>query len=112
MFSDPKIVAYCIMALSIVASPLRHRGLNIFSNLFVTEALTICRVVAVAKLQNCRVPSSAVIVTICMAKFRFWPRWGQQQQQQQVEKLTGGNFQCLLAERVYVRGGVLLLLPG
>ena len=37
----------------------RHRNLNIFRIFFVNENLTCCRAVVVAKLNNCRVPSSA-----------------------------------------------------
>ena len=41
----------------IVATSIRHRGLNIFRVLFVTETLTRCRVVVVTELNSCRVPT-------------------------------------------------------
>ena len=43
----------------IVATPSRHRDLNIYAIFSVPEALLHCRVVVVAKLYNCRVPSFA-----------------------------------------------------
>ena len=43
------------MLIFVVATPLRHRDLNIF---LISEALLRCRVFIVAKLKNCRMPSS------------------------------------------------------
>ena len=41
-----------------LATPSKHRDLNIFRIFLVPEALLRCRVVVVKKLKNCRVPSS------------------------------------------------------
>ena len=43
-----------------LATPSRHRDINIFRSFLVLEALLHCRIVFVAKLKNCRVPSSAL----------------------------------------------------
>ena len=57
---------YLSFTIFVVASPSRHWGLTIFQNfsgpwLFL-EALLRCRIVVVAKLKNCRMPSSANFV--------------------------------------------------
>ena len=42
--------------------PFKHRGFNIFQTFWgVSEALTCCRKVVIAKQKNCRVPSSAFL---------------------------------------------------
>ena len=66
MLSGHKVVCICHFTIFVVASPSRHRGLTIFQNfsgpwLFL-EALLRCRIVVVAKLKNCRMPSSANFV--------------------------------------------------
>ena len=65
MFSGHKVVCNCHFTIFVVATPSRHWGLTIF-RLFscpclFPEAVLHCRVVAVAKLKNCRVPSSAFL---------------------------------------------------
>ena len=62
MFSGHTVVCNCHFTILVVATPSRHRGLTIFricsGPWLVLEALWNCRVVVVAKLKNCRVPSS------------------------------------------------------
>ena len=62
IFSGPKVVCYCHFNLFVVATTSRHWGLTIFrlfsSPWLVPEAMLHCRVVVVAKLKSCRVPSS------------------------------------------------------
>ena len=61
------------MSILVVATPFRHRGLDIFHIFPVTKALYLlrCRVVAVAKLSNCRVPSSVIFLIF---PYRAWAR--------------------------------------
>ena len=73
MFAGHKVVCYCNITIFVVATPSRHRDLNIFRIFLVPEALLRWRVVVVAlllshccyrivvfaKLKNCCVPSSA-----------------------------------------------------
>ena len=61
------------MSIFVVATPFRHRGLDIFHIFPVTKALYLlrCRVVAVAKLSNCRVPSSVIFLIF---PYRAWAR--------------------------------------
>ena len=54
MFSGHKVVCYCNITKFGVATPSRPKY---FSNI-VLEALLRCRIVVVAKLYNCRMPSS------------------------------------------------------
>ena len=62
MLSSHKVVCNCNFSIFIVATLSRHWGLTIFwffsGPWLVPEALLRCRVVVVAKLKNCRVPSS------------------------------------------------------
>ena len=68
MFSGHKVVCNCHFTILVVATPSRHRGLTIFricsGPWLVLEALWHCRVVVVAKLKNCRVPSSGFTYTV------------------------------------------------
>ena len=60
--SGHKVVCNCHYTIFIAATPSRHWGITIFrffsSPWLVPETLLRCRVVVVAKLKNCRVPSS------------------------------------------------------
>ena len=56
MFSGQQIVAYCIMSLFVVATPLKRRDINIFRIFFVAEAPLCWRC---REAEQCRVPSSA-----------------------------------------------------
>ena len=62
MFSGHKVDCNCHFTIFVVATPSRHWGLNIFrifsGPLPVPEALLHCRIVVVAKLKSCCVPSS------------------------------------------------------
>ena len=60
-FQAKKIIAYCIMALFVVASLFSQKALKIVRILPVTEALTRCRVSVVAKLKIVACP--ALIIT-------------------------------------------------
>ena len=64
-FQGTKLFVIAIFTISVVAIPSRHQGLTIFLVPdLVLEALLRCRVVVVAKLKNCRVPSSAIWIRI------------------------------------------------
>ena len=56
MFSDHKVVGYCIITIFVVATPFRHRDLNIFFFL-VPEDLLCCRIVIIAKLSIVAYPA-------------------------------------------------------
>ena len=56
MFSGHKVVGYCILTIFVVATPSRHRDLNIF-RMFCFALWHFC---VVAKLNDCRVPSSVI----------------------------------------------------
>ena len=59
MFSGHTVVGYGFIPIFVVATPFRRKDLNIFRFFFgFLEALFRCRVVVVAKLKHCRVPSS------------------------------------------------------
>ena len=58
LLSDHKIVGYCIVCISVVDTPFIRKILTIFICLLVTEAVLRGCIVAVLKLNNCRVPSS------------------------------------------------------
>ena len=65
MFSGHKVVWNCHFTIFVVATPSRHWGLTIF-RLFsgpwlFPEAVLHCRVVVVAKLENCRMPALTII---------------------------------------------------
>ena len=57
MLSGLKVVGFCIFTVFVVATPFRHRNLNIFRIFSWPEALLDCHVVVVAKLKKCRVRS-------------------------------------------------------
>ena len=60
------VVYNCHYTIFIVATPSRHWGLTIFRFFsgpwLVPEAILRCRVVIVAKLKNCRMPSSGIFI--------------------------------------------------
>ena len=61
MFSGLKVVGFTIATIFVVSTQstvCRHRDHNIFQIFPVPEALLCCRVVIVAKLKHCRLPSS------------------------------------------------------
>ena len=58
LLSDHKIVGYCIVCISVVDTPFIRKILTIFICLLVTEAVLRGCIVAVLKLNNCRMPSS------------------------------------------------------
>ena len=57
MFSSLKVVGFCFFTIFVVATPSRHRYLNIFRFFFVPEALLRCRVVFVSKLNIVACPA-------------------------------------------------------
>ena len=57
-FPGQKIVDFCSITIFAVAAAFRYPGLKIFHIFLVPEAVLNCRVVIVAKLKSCRVPSS------------------------------------------------------
>ena len=68
MFSDHKVVGYCIITLVVVATPFKHRDLHIVLPFFMSPKLycTVlrCRVVVVAKLTKFPVPSSSYSIIL------------------------------------------------
>ena len=50
-FSGPTMVYYCILSIFVVATPLRHRNLNVFEFFLVTKAELRCR--EVKKIVTC-----------------------------------------------------------
>ena len=64
MFSGHKIVGYHIMSMSLWLLHLDSETLTIVLFFRVTKALLHCRVVVVAKLNNCRAPSFAIHVQL------------------------------------------------
>ena len=77
MFSGHKVVCICNFTIFVVATPARHWGLTIFRNFsgpwLILEALLRCHVVVVAKLKNCRVPSSGFDIFWIWNR-NFWSR--------------------------------------
>ena len=57
MVAGLKVVGFCFFTIFVVATPSRHRYLNIFRFFFVPEALLRCRVVFVSKLNIVAYPA-------------------------------------------------------
>ena len=72
MCSGHKVVGYCINAIFDVTSPFKHRDLTFVEFFLVPEALLLCRVVVVARLNNCCVPSSAFHILQIDYKILLW----------------------------------------
>ena len=70
MFAGHKVVCYCNITIFVVATPSRHRDLNIFRIFLVPEALLRWRVVVVALLlSHCRFREAKKLLRAQLCKY-------------------------------------------